>query len=104
MTLSPVNLSPASEEARANPARALRPKERVPLPRELRLFWICSIAAFLLTILVGWLKYRAGQSRYHWDPLSDPLFGDLDEYPGTFTLLHQASFFFNLQGWPYPMF
>jgi hypothetical protein len=83
-----------------------RPVAGGRLPRELRLFWLCSFIAFVLTILVGWLKYHAGQSRYNWDPLSDPLFGDLDEHNGTYTLLHQASFFFNVEGqpWPYPMF
>jgi len=37
----------------------------------------------------GWLKYRAGQSWYNWDPLSDPLFGDLDELPRD---LHAAAY------------
>lgn len=78
----------------------------MPLPRELTVFWICSLAAFALTVVVGWLKFRAGQSVYNWNPLSDPLFGDLDEYYGTYTLLHSSAFFFNLAGrpWPYPMF
>ena len=77
---------------------------RMRLPVELRTFWICSLVAFALTLLVGWLKYRAGLSWYNWDPLSDPLFGDFDEYHGTYTLLHTAAFFFNVAGqpWPYP--
>ena len=76
------------------------------LPVELRAFWICSLAAFALTFVVGWLKYRAGQSWYNWDPLSDPLFGDFDEYHGTYTLLHTAAFFFNVAGrpWAYPLY
>ena len=76
------------------------------LPAELRAFWVASLAAFALTFVVGWLKWRAGLSRYNWDPLSDPLFGDLMEYPGTYKLLHSAAFFFNVAGepWPYPMF
>jgi hypothetical protein len=32
------------------------------LPVELRAFWVASLAAFALTFVVGWLKYRAGQS------------------------------------------
>ena len=79
---------------------------RVRLPPELRAFWVASLATFALTFVVGWLKWRAGLSRYNWDPLSDPLFGDLMEYPGTYQLLHSAAFFFNVAGnpWAYPMF
>jgi len=79
---------------------------RVRLPPELRAFWVASLATFALTFVVGWLKWRAGLSRYNWDPLSDPLFGDLMEYPGTYKLLHSAAFFFNVAGnpWAYPMF
>jgi hypothetical protein len=79
---------------------------RVRLPVELRAFWAASLTVFALTFVVGWLKWRAGLSRYNWDPLSDPLFGDLMEYPGTYKLLHSAAFFFNVAGkpWAYPMF
>jgi hypothetical protein len=80
--------------------------DRVRLPAELRVFWAASLAAFALTFLVGWLKWRAGQMWFNWDPLSDPLFGDLMEYPGTYKLLHTAAFFFNVAGrpWPYPFY
>jgi hypothetical protein len=76
------------------------------LPVELRAFWVASLTGFALAFVVGWLKYRAGQSVYNWDPLSDPLFGDLMEYPGTYQLLHSAAFFFNVAGkpWPYPLY
>jgi hypothetical protein len=76
------------------------------LPVELRAFWVASLAAFALTFVVGWLKYRAGQNWYNWDPLSDPLFGDFDQYYGVYTLLHTAAFFFNFPGqpWPYPYY
>jgi hypothetical protein len=76
------------------------------LPVTLRAFWISSLALFALAIVVGWLKYRAGETQPNWDPLSDPLFGDMMEYPGTYTLLHTAAFFFNVAGrpWAYPMF
>ena len=79
---------------------------RVRLPGELRWFWMSSLAGFGLVFLVGWLKCRAGETQFNWDPLSDPLFGDLAEYPGTYTLLHSAAFFFNVAGrpWAYPMF
>jgi hypothetical protein len=86
----------------ADPTR----RARTRLPPELRAFWIASLVGFALAFVIGWLKWRAGESRYNWDPLSDPLFGDLMEYPGTYQLLHTAAFFFNVAGnpWPYPMF
>jgi hypothetical protein len=98
-----VNSVDSGQEAKTE--RRLGVGERMHLPRELRAFWICSLAAFVLTVAVGWLKYHAGQNRLFWDPLSDPLFGDFDEYHGTYTLLHTAAFFFNVAGrpWPYPM-
>ena len=76
------------------------------LPRELRLFWIASAIGVVLAVIVGWFKWRSGQSIYNWYPLSDPLFGDLLEYPGTYALLHTRAFFFNVAGkpWTYPMY
>lgn len=78
----------------------------MPLPRELRVFWAVSAVGFLLAFVVGWLKWHAGQSLYNWDPLSDPRFGDLLEYPGTYGLLHTRAFFFNMpeKPWAYPMY
>ena len=79
---------------------------RLPLPRELRAFWLASAIGFALAFVVGWLKWRSGQTIYNWDPLSDPRFGDLLEYPGTYALLHTKAFFFNVDGrpWAYPMY
>ena len=95
-----------ANEARETAGGTERARGRMRLPVELRAFWVASLAAFALTFAVGWLKYRAGQSWYNWDPLSDPLFGDFDEYHGTYTLLHTAAFFFNEAGrpWPYPFY
>jgi len=66
------------------------------LPRELRLLWMATALGFALAFVVGWLKWHAGQVVYNWDPLSDPRFGDLLEYPGTYALLHTRAFFFNV--------
>ena len=95
-----------ANQAREMAGGAGRARGRMRLPVELRAFWVASLAAFVLTFVVGWLKYRAGQSWYNWDPLSDPLFGDFDQYHGTYTLLHTAAFFFNEAGrpWPYPFY
>src|ERR1019366_1744518 len=91
-----------ANEARETAGGTERARGRMRLPVELRGFWVASLAAFA----VGWLKYRAGQSWYNWDPLSDPLFGDFDEYHGTYTLLHTAAFFFNEAGrpWAYSLY
>ena len=98
----------SSVELKGEPGRIERVGAcgRMRLPPMLRTFWISSLVGFALAFLAGWLKYRAGESWYNWDPLSDPLFGDMMEYPGTYTLLHTAAFFFNVPGkpWPYPMF
>ena len=75
---------------------------RVRLPALLRRFWAWSAVVFGLTLAVAWVEYRLGVSRYNWDPLSDPLFGDLMEYPGTYQWLHTAAFFFNVTARPVP--
>ncbi len=75
---------------------------RVPLPALLRSFWTWSAVVFGLTLLVAWVEHQLGVSRYNWDPLSDPLFGDLMEYPGTYLWLHTAAFFFNVTARPVP--
>jgi hypothetical protein len=89
---------------RATGQAAVETRER--LPEELRAFWWASLIVVALTVVVGWLKYRAGTSPYNWFPLSDRMFFDLREYPGTYTLLHTAAFFNNVAGrpWPYPMY
>ena len=75
---------------------------RVRLPALLRSFWAWSGVVFGLTLAVAWVEHRAGVSRYNWDPLSDPLFGDLMEYPGTYQWLHTAAFFLNVTARPVP--
>jgi hypothetical protein len=75
---------------------------RVRLPTELRLFWAASLMAFVLTLAVGWWKYRQGQAMTNWNPLGDRLFGDLREYVGEYGLLHRSAFFFNRAVNPYP--
>jgi hypothetical protein len=72
----------------------------------LRQFWAWSGVAFGLTLLVAWVEYRAGYTALNYNPLGDPLFGDLMEYPGTYQWLHTAAFFFNVAGRPvpYPMY
>jgi glycosyl transferase family 87 len=75
------------------------------LPAEMRVFWLGTLVVLILTLLAGWVKYREGTSPYNWNPLSDRLFFDLDEYPGTYTFLHTAAFFNNIpdKPWPYPI-
>jgi hypothetical protein len=77
----------------------------VPLPKLLRRFWVWSAVVFGLTLTVAWVEFRAGFPRNRWDPLA-AWFLDLNEYPGTYKLLHTAAFFFNVQGapLPYPLF
>ncbi|WP_157477539.1 glycosyltransferase family 87 protein [Granulicella tundricola] len=65
------------------------------LPRALRVFWAGSVGMFLLTWLRGWLEARAGVPRNGWDPLDEPLFGDLLEYVPTLKLVHTSAFWGN---------
>src|ERR1035438_804859 len=62
------------------------------LPRLLRMFWMWSAVAFVLMLVVSALEYRAGFDKGRWDPWARP-FMDLQEYPGTYKLLHTADFF-----------
>jgi hypothetical protein len=75
---------------------------RMRLPSLLRSLWAWSAVVFGLTLAVAWMEHRGGMSQYNWDPLSDPLFGDLMEYPGTYRWLHSAAFFFNVTAKPVP--
>jgi hypothetical protein len=53
-------------------------------------------------VLVGYVKYRVGYTAVNYNPLGDPLFGDLMEYPGTYQWLHTVAFFFNVSAKPVP--
>ena len=44
----------------------------VPLPPLLRMFWVGSGAAFVLMLLVAYVEYRMGFSKWHYNPLSGP--------------------------------
>ncbi len=66
---------------------------RASLPKVLRWFWIGSMAAFGLTLLVSFLEYRAGMNQYRWFPF-DPPFWDLMDNAATIRLLHTRDFFY----------
>ena len=68
---------------------------QVPLPRVLRQFWAASAVVFGLMFAVGYLRYRAGAPRPHYNPIGTVHFSDLMEYVPTFRLLHTAAFFHN---------
>ena len=65
----------------------------MPLPKVLRWFWIGSVGAFALTLLVACLEYRAGMNRYRWTGFDTPYFRDLLEDAPTLRLLHTPGFF-----------
>jgi hypothetical protein len=68
-------------------------KGGMPLPKVLRWFWIGSVTAFALTLLVACLEYRAGMNIYRWSGFDTPYFRDLiQDIPG-FRMLHTAAFF-----------
>jgi hypothetical protein len=65
----------------------------MPLPKVLRWFWIGSVGAFALTLLVACLEFRAGMNQYRWSGFDTPYFRDLLQDAPTFRLLHTAAFF-----------
>jgi hypothetical protein len=75
---------------------------RVALPRLLRMFWVWSAVAFVLMLVVSGLEYRAGFDWGRVNPWARP-FMDLQEYPGTYKLLHTAEFFNNVPTPAYPV-
>jgi hypothetical protein len=89
----------------AGEAEGVGARGSVPLPKLLRSYWAWSAVVFGLTLVVAWLEFRAGFPRNRWDPLA-AWFLDLNEYLGTYKLLHTAAFFFNVQVSPvaYPPF
>jgi hypothetical protein len=87
---------------RSEPENGTTAGGRMRLPQLLQSFWAWSGVVFGLTLAVAWVEYRAGYTAVNYNPLGDPLFGDLMEYPGTYQWLHTAAFFFNLSARPVP--
>jgi hypothetical protein len=65
----------------------------VPLPPVLRMFWVGSGVAFGLMLLVGYIEYRMGFSKWHYNPLSGPRYEDLMEFQPVIRMVHTAAFF-----------
>lgn len=74
-------------------AESVKEGAGMPLPKVLRWFWMGSAIAFGLTLLVGFLEFRAGMNLYRWSGFDTPYFRDLIEDLPTFRLLHTAAFF-----------
>ena len=65
------------------------------LPRSIVVFWVMTLSTLLLSLAVAASGRYRHLAQTAWDPLSDPLLGDLLEYPATYQLLHKAAFFDN---------
>ncbi len=65
------------------------------LPKGLVVFWALILATIMLSVVVAILGHQAHRPDTQWDPFSDPLLGDLMEYPATYQSLHSAAFFSN---------
>jgi hypothetical protein len=65
----------------------------IPLPRVLRWFWIGSVIAFGLMVLVNYLEYLAGIPWAVRVPIGNDLFGDLLQFVPAFQHAHTAGFF-----------
>ena len=62
-------------------------------PKAVKTFWAAVVITFCLSLVVAAWGHHAHSPQTRWDPLSDPLLGDLKEYPGTYRLLHTRGFF-----------
>ena len=71
------------------------PAQGRDVPRVLRYFWAASVATFALMLAVGYVRYRAGAPKSHYNPIFTVHFSDLLEYLPTYRLLHTAAFFHN---------
>lgn len=72
----------------------------MPLPALLRMFWVGSAVSFALMVLVGYVEYRMGFSKFHYNPLGGARYEDLMEFPPVFRLVHTAAFFDGVVGGP----
>jgi Glycosyltransferase family 87 len=65
----------------------------VALPAVLRMFWVGSLVAFGLMVLVGYVEFRMGYPVPHYNPLGGARYEDLMEFPPVYQMLHTAEFF-----------
>jgi len=65
----------------------------VALPRVLRMFWVGSLAAFGLMVVVASIERAMGYSHFHYNPLGGARYEDLMEFPPVYRLVHTAAFF-----------
>jgi hypothetical protein len=66
---------------------------RVRLPAVLQMFWVGSLAAFGLMVLVGYVEFRMGFPAPHYNPLGGARYEDLMEFPPVYRMLHTADFY-----------
>ncbi len=63
------------------------------MPSLLLMFWLALPAMLMLTLVKGWVDFHTpGMLKGRWDPLVDPLFGDLTELQPVYRMLHTAAF------------
>ena len=75
------------------PDVTMRANRRAALPAALRWFWVGSLATLAFTVLVAYVEYRMGFSRFHYNPLTGDRYQDLMEFMPVYRLLHSAAFF-----------
>lgn len=90
--------------SRFSASTASRSGSYTPLPKVLRIFWVGSITAFALFLLIAYLQSHKGISHNGWNPLNDPFLEDLIINRPSFKLLHSAEFFHNPSSVAYPPF
>jgi hypothetical protein len=74
-------------------SKSVSGKGAIPLPKVLRWFWIGSVSAFALTVLVNYLEYLAGIPGNVRFPIGEVWFGDLLVFLPAFQHAHKAGLF-----------
>ncbi len=65
----------------------------VPLPAVLRMFWVGSVVAFAVMILLACIEKHMGFKQPHYNPLGGDRYQDLMEFPPVYRLVHTAAFY-----------
>ena len=76
----------------------------IRVPRAVQVFWAITLIVWGAALLFAVWAHHAGLPQTRWNPLSDPLLGDLMEYPATYLLLHSPAFFNGGSPRPLPAF
>jgi len=74
----------------------MRSQRRIPVA--MQRVWMWSVIAFVLTLIVGYAKYRLGTRLYFCNPLTSDRYEDLTEFTELYQTVHTQAFFDGMDG------